>query len=463
MAKEKILIVDDEESIRSSLCDLLSKSGYEVSAVDGGYRAIEKVKDGEWDLTLLDLRMPGIDGMETLKELRKLKSDLIIIIMTAYATIDSAVQAIQSGANDYISKPFVADELLLRLESVLEKKRLLEENIYLRQELTNKYEFRNIIGKSKAMQEVFKLIERVAPTDSTVLIRGQSGTGKELIARAIHQNSFRKDKKFIAVDCGALPETLLESELFGHVKGSFTDAVVTKRGLLEVADGGTFFLDEVGDLSMGIQSKLLRVLQEKEFRQVGGIKNIRVDVRLIAATNKDLEEMIKDERFREDLYYRLNIVPIYLSSLKERKEDIPLLVQHFLEKYNKRRNKNIKGVSPGAMNILMDFDWPGNVRELENIMERLVIMTDSEIIEAEHIPAHIQGKRVCFNIPTALTNIELKKLKQQIRSQAVENVEKAFVINALKRSDWNISKAARIVGMKRQNFQKLMNKYNIKP
>jgi DNA-binding NtrC family response regulator len=460
---EKILIVDDEESIRSSLCGLLSKSGYGVSAVEDGYKAIEKIKQEEWDLVLVDLKMPGINGLETLKELQKIKSDIVVIIMTAYATVDSAVQAMKSGAYDYIPKPFSSDELCLRVERALEKRRLIKENIYLRDEISDRSKFHNIIGKNKTMQEVFKLIGKVAPTDSTVLIRGQSGTGKELIARAIHQNSFRKDKKFIAVDCGALPETLLESELFGHVKGSFTDAVVTKRGLLEVADGGTFFLDEVGDLSMGIQSKLLRVLQEKEFRPVGGIKNVKVDIRLIAATNKDLEKMIKDERFREDLYYRLNIVPIYLPSLKERKEDIPLLVQHFLESYNKRRNKNIKGISPEAMNILMDFDWPGNVRELENIIERLVIMTDSEIIEAEHIPAHIQGKRVCFNIPTAQTNIELKTLKQQIRSQAVENVEKSFVINALKKTDWNISKAARIVGMKRQNFQKLMNKYNIKP
>jgi DNA-binding NtrC family response regulator len=463
MAKEKILIVDDDEGIRTSLSSLLGQSGYEVLAVDDGYKAIKKISDENWDLALVDLKMPGIDGFEVLRRITRINSDLPIIIITAYGAVESAVNAMSEGAIDYITKPFTADEIKIRIDKALEKRRLITENIYLRKELTARYEMHNIIGKSEAMQEIFRLIGKVAPTDSTILIRGQSGTGKELIARAIHQNSLRKDNKFIAVDCGALPETLLESELFGHVKGSFTDAVVTKRGLLEVADGGTFFLDEVGDLSTGIQSKLLRVLQEKEFRQVGGIKNIKVDVRLIAATNKDLEDMIKNERFREDLYYRLNIVPIYLPSLKERKEDIPFLVQHFLEKYNKRKNKNIRGVSPDAMSILMDFDWPGNVRELENILERLVIMTDSEIIEIEHIPAHIQGKRICFNIPTAQTNKELKKLKQQIRSQAVENVEKAFVINALKKSDWNISKAARIVGMRRQNFQKLMHKYKIKP
>jgi len=463
MEKGRILIVDDEEIVRTSISDCLKKDGYEIVSVEDGYKALEKVNDEDWDLALVDLKMPGIDGLQVLRKINAVNPRIAVIIITAYATVESAVAAMKEGAVDYIMKPFTADELHIRIDKALEKSRLVTENIYLRQELTDKYKFSNIISKSKAMQEVFNLIEKVAPTDSTILIRGESGTGKELIARAIHHNSLRKDGKFIAVDCGALPETLLESELFGHVKGSFTGAIVTKRGLLEVANGGTFFLDEIGDLSAGIQSKLLRVFQEKEFRQVGGIKNIKVDVRLIAATNKDLEKMIKEGKFRDDLFYRLNIVPIYIPPLKERKEDIPLLVHYFLEIYNKKRSKNIKGVSPEAMNLLMEFDWPGNIRELENIIERLAIMCDSEIIEAEQLPIHIRGKRVCFNITTPKTNEELKKIKKQIRANAVENVEKAFLIDALKRNDWNISKAARDVGVKRQNFQALMRKYNIKP
>jgi two-component system NtrC family response regulator len=313
------------------------------------------------------------------------------------------------------------------------------------------------------MQDIFRLIEKVAPTDSTILIRGESGTGKELIARAIHHHSLRKNEKFIAVDCGALPETLFESELFGHVKGSFTGAVVTKRGLLEVANNGTFFLDEIGDLSIGIQSKLLRVLQEKEFRQVGGIKNIKVDVRVIAATNRNLEKMIESGNFREDLFYRVNIVPIYLPSLRERKDDIPLLVNHFLESYNKKRKKNIKGVSSDAMNILMNFEWPGNVRELEHTIERLVIMSEGDIIEAEKLPIQLTGKRVCFNITTPKTNEELKRMRKQMREKAVENIERAFIIEALKRNQWNVSKTAREVGLKRQNLQAMMRKYNVRP
>jgi len=463
MEKAHILIVDDEESIRTALSDLLKQNGYDVSAAEDGYKAVEKVKDGEWDLAIVDLKMPGLDGIEVLRQINAINPNIVVIIITAYGTVESAVMAMKAGAVDYIMKPFSSDELLIRVEKALEKTRLVSENIRLRQELAEKYEFCKIVSKNKGMQDIFRLIEKVAPTDSTILIRGQSGTGKELIARAIHYNSLRRDKRFIAVDCGALPETLLESELFGHVKGSFTGAIVTKRGLLEVADGGTFFLDEVGDLSMGIQSKLLRVLQEKEFRQVGGIKNIRVDVRLIAATNQDLEKMIQDGKFREDLFYRLNIVPIHLPPLKERKDDIPLLVHHFLETYKQKRNKNIRGISPDTMDLFMEYDWPGNVRELENIIERLVIMSDHDIIQAEHLPIHIAGKRVCFSITAPLTNKELKELKKQIRAKAIENIEKAFLIEALKRCDWNVSKAARDVGMKRQNFQTLMRKYKIKP
>ncbi len=461
MDKARILIVDDDKAIRESLSRLLTDKGYEAFAVEDGYQAIEMVRQKEWDLAMVDLKMPGIDGFEVLSKLSQISPRTSVIVITGYATVESAVKAIRQGAVDYVAKPFTFEELLIRVEKALESMRLLAENIYLRQELSERYAFSNILGKSGAMQEIFRLIEKVAPTDSTVLIRGESGTGKELIARALHYHSLRKKEKFITVDCGALPETLLESELFGHVKGSFTGAIVTKRGLLEVANGGTFFLDEVGDLSVGIQSKLLRVLQEKEFRQVGGIKSIKVDVRLIAATNKNIEKMIDNGSFREDLFYRINVVPIHLPSLRERKEDIPLLVHHFLEVYNKKKSKQIKGVSAEAMNLLMDFEWPGNVRELEHIIERLVIMSEGDIIESEQLPIQVVGKRVCFNITTPKTNEELKKLRKQLREKAIENIEHAFVIDALKRNEWNVSKAARDVGMKRQNLQAMMRKYNI--
>jgi DNA-binding NtrC family response regulator len=463
MDKTKILIVDDDEDIRVSLIELFREDGCDAFAVADGYKAIDAVKEEPWDVVLLDLKMPGMNGIEVLKNIKAINAQIVVIMITAFGTVENAVDAMKEGAADYVMKPFTPDEIRIRTKNALDRNRLFRENIYLREELTDRYKFDNIIGTSEPMREIFTLIEKVAPSDSTILIRGQSGTGKELIARAIHHHSFRKDKKFIAVDCGALPETLLESELFGHVKGSFTGAIVTKSGLLEVANYGTFFLDEVGDLSMGIQSKLLRVLQEKEFRQVGGIKNIKVDIRLIAATNQDLEKMIQEGKFREDLFYRINIVPIHLPALRERKEDIPLLVHHFLMLYNKKRNKNIKGISPEAMNLLIDFDWPGNVRELENIIERMVIMTDSDIIDVEHVPIEIHGKRVCFNITTPRTNTELKRLKKQIRNQAVENIEKSFIIEALKRNEWNVSKAARDVGMQRQNFQALMRRHTIKP
>jgi DNA-binding NtrC family response regulator len=458
-----ILVVDDDDSLRTSLQELLNSLGYSVDTAEDGSSALERAQEVPYNCALVDLKMPEMDGLEVMTHLHKMNASLPVVIMTGYGTVENAVQAMKQGAADYIVKPFRPDEIQLRIENVLARACLVEENLWLKREITERIEFDNIIGESKQMQNVFALIEKVAPTDSTILIQGESGTGKELIAQAIHYHSLRKEKKFIAVDCGALPETLLESELFGHVKGSFTGAIVTKRGLLEVADGGTFFLDEVGDLSSAIQAKLLRVLQEKEFRPIGGIKNSKVDIRLIAATNKDLARMIKNGEFREDLYYRLKIVPIRLPSLRERRDDIPLLVQHFLKKYNAKRNKEIQGVSREAMNTLFDYDWPGNIRELEHIVERMVIMCDGPIIDKSQIPADLQGKRVCFNISVPQNCKALKQMKKRMRTAAVENIERAFVINALKKSNWNISQAARDVGMKRQNLQALVRKYNIKP
>ena len=312
------------------------------------------------------------------------------------------------------------------------------------------------------MQEIYRVIAKVAPTDSTVLIYGQSGTGKELIARAIHFNSLRREKQFVPVDCAVLSENLLESELFGHIRGSFTGAVTTKPGLFEVADGGTVFLDEVGNISLAIQAKLLRVLQEREFTPVGGTKVKKVDIRLIAATNKNLEKMIKEETFREDLYYRLNIVPIFLPSLKERQEDIPLLAAHFLKKYSEEMGKAIKGFAPEAMERLIRYPWPGNVRELENVIERSVVMVDGEMVRPEHLILPREEEKEEIEIQVPLTSDGLKELKKHLREKAVEDVERAFVLNALERNNWNVTKASEEVGMLRPNFQALMRKYNLR-
>jgi DNA-binding NtrC family response regulator len=424
--------------------------------------AFEKMKENPFDIVITDLKMPGIDGMEVVRTFRKEYPDAIIIMITGFSTVETAVEAMKLGAFDYIPKPFTPDEVSIVVKKAIEKKSLLLENIYLRQELQEKYGFHNIVGKSKKMQEIYRIIVKVAMTDSTVLIYGQSGTGKELIARAIHFNSPRREKQFVPVDCAVLSENLLESELFGHVRGSFTGAVTTKPGLFEVADEGTVFLDEVGNISLAIQAKLLRVLQEREFTPVGGTKAKKVDIRLIAATNKDLEKMIKEESFREDLYYRLNIVPIYLPLLKERQDDIPLLSVNFLKKYAEEMGKTIKGFTPEAMEKLMKYPWPGNVRELENVIERTVVMMEEEMVRVEHLILPGQQEKEGWEEHVPMTSEELKELKKQAREKAVEEIEKAFVLNALERHQWNVTRAAEEVGMLRPNFQALMRKYNLR-
>jgi DNA-binding NtrC family response regulator len=366
------------------------------------------------------------------------------------------------GAFDYIPKPFTPDEVSIVVKKALEKRDLLLENIYFRRELQGKYGFHNIIGKSRKMLEIYRTIAKVAMTDSTVLIYGQSGTGKELIARAIHFNSPRREKQFVPVDCAVLSENLLESELFGHVKGSFTGAISTKPGLFEVADGGTVFLDEVGNISLSIQAKLLRVLQEGEFTPVGGTKAKKVDIRLIAATNKELEKMIKEGNFREDLYYRLNIVPIYLPPLKERQEDISMLAMHFLKEYADETGKRVKTFTPEAIEKLMIYTWPGNVRELENVIERTVVMIDDEMVRPEHIILPGQKEKESLGDYVPITSEELKEVKKKLREKVVEDIERTFVLNALERHNWNVTRAAEEVGMLRTNFQALMKKYNLR-
>ncbi|OGP64194.1 MAG: Fis family transcriptional regulator [Deltaproteobacteria bacterium RBG_13_53_10] len=461
MPDVRILVVDDEEIVCESCKRILEEEGYEVDAALSGVEAFEKMKKHPYDIVLTDLKMPGIDGMEVLKTLRKEYPETIVIMVTGYSTVETAVEAMKLGAFDYIPKPFTPDEVSIVVKKAIEKKSLLLENIYLRQELQEKYGFHNIVGKSKKMQEVYRIIAKVAMTDSTVLIYGQSGTGKELIARAIHFNSSRREKQFVPVDCAVLSENLLESELFGHIRGSFTGAVSTKPGLFEVADGGTLFLDEVGNISLAIQAKLLRVLQEREFTPVGGTKAKKVDIRLIAATNKDLEKMIKEETFREDLYYRLNIVPIYLPSLKERQDDIPLLAVHFLRKYSEEMGKTVKGFTPESMERLARYPWPGNVRELENVIERTVVMIEDEMVRVEHLILPGQQEKEVWEERIPATSDELKEIKKHLREKAVEEIEKAFILSALERHEWNVTRAAEEVGMLRPNFQALMRKYNL--
>jgi DNA-binding NtrC family response regulator len=458
----RILVVDDEPIVCESCRRILEEEAYEVEIALSGQEAFDKMKERTFDVVIADLKMPTIDGMDVLRHVRKEYPDTIVIMITGFSTVETAVEAMKLGAFDYIPKPFTPDEVSIVVKKALEKRSLQLENIYLRQELQEKYGFHNIVGKSKRMQEIYRIIVKVAPTDSTVLIYGQSGTGKELIARAIHFNSLRREKQFVPVDCAVLSENLLESELFGHIRGSFTGAVTTKPGLFEVADGGTVFLDEVGNISLSIQAKLLRVLQEREFTPVGGTKVKKVDIRLIAATNKSLEKMIKEETFREDLYYRLNIVPIFLPLLKERQEDIPPLASHFLKKYSEEMGKAIKGFVPEAMERLLRYRWPGNVRELENVIERSVVMVDGEMVRPEHLILPKGEEKEEIEIQVPLTSDGLKELKKHLREKAVEDVERVFVINALERNNGNVTRAAEEVGMLRPNFQALMRKYNIR-
>jgi len=389
-----LLIVDDEPNIRRVLTAVFEKAGYRVLTAENGRKALDVVSsEPDVNVMICDLIMPDLNGVEVLKSAKEINPQLSVVMITAHGTIKTAVDAMKLGAFDYITKPFDMDEIKLVVKNAAERSELLEENIHLKQELKSRYSFEGIIGSSSKMQEVFKIVERVANSNATVLIRGESGTGKELIARAIHYNSPRAARPFIAVSCAALPETLLESELFGYEKGAFTGAVGQKAGRFELAHQGTLFLDEVPEISPPVQVKLLRVLQEREFERVGGTKTIKVDVRLIAATNRDLEQLVAEGHFRPDLYYRLQVIQVFLPPLRERTEDIPLLVQHFIEKYNKENGKFVKGVTDETMELLMKYRWPGNVRELENVIERGVVLADAneDLITPDLLPSMLQA------------------------------------------------------------------------
>lgn len=450
-----VLIVEDEKIKRITLTDALLKQGYAVLAMENPIEALNIFKEREFDVVITDIRLPHMDGLDFLKEIKTLKPEITAIVMTAYATIDTAIKAMKLGAYDYITKPFSSEEMLLIIERLKDFRRIVEENIKLKQEITERYRFGNIIGKSKKMRDVYELIKTVAPSDATTLIVGESGTGKELIANAIHYNSPRKDNPFIKVSCSALAETLLESELFGHEKGAFTGAVKERKGRFELANNGSIFLDDIDDIPLSMQTKLLRVLQEKEIERVGGTKTIKIDIRIICATKVDLLKLAKQRKFREDLYYRLNIVPINLPPLRDRKEDIPLLVEYLLNKYSSKGEK--KTFCHEAMKLLINYDWPGNVRELENVVERVVTLTRSNDIRVEDLPDFLMAS------PEKLCDRHLIDVMTEAASfeDMIKDMEKRLLILAIEKAGGNKSEAARILKMKRETLRDKVEKYGI--
>jgi DNA-binding NtrC family response regulator len=461
-AARRILVVDDEAVVCLSCSRILSARGYEVESRQKPQDGLEAALSGEYDVILLDIVMPEMSGLEVLEQLKAAGVPSEVIIITGYSTVQSAVEAMKLGAADYVSKPFTPDELIVVLQKVLERSALIRENIELRQKLESKQGFEGIIGESPAMERVFKLIQRVAPTDGTVLITGESGTGKEMIAKAIHKLSTRRDKPFLAFDCSSLAPSLIESELFGHVKGSFSGAISTKQGLFEVADKGTLFLDEVANISLETQGKLLRVLETQRVKKVGDTVERQVDIRIIAATNRDLQRMVKEGRFREDLYYRLNVVPIHAPPLRERAGDIPLLAMTLLEKYREKYEFKARTFSPQAMELMEDYAWLGNVRELKNVVERIAIMCDRKEIEPRHLPPELlQARRVPRSAELPKTWEEFKELKRRAYVSTIDDLESRFVIQALARAQGNVSKAAKEVGMQRTNFHALMRKHGL--
>ncbi len=461
MKNELILVVDDEEVVRGSCERLLSSEGYEVDMCGNPLEGLELAERKPYDVILVDLKMPEIDGMEFLRRVKGIRPDTEVVIMTGFAEISTAIEAIQLGAADYIPKPFSPDQLIVSIGKALENRAIVSENRYLRHELQSRYRFENIVGSSKTMQVAYDLIARVSPTNTTVVIRGESGTGKELIARAIHFNSSRKTKRFVAVDCGALHDDLLESELFGHAMGAFTGAVSAKKGFFEAAEGGTLFLDEIGNTSLPLQTKLLRVLQERVYTPLGDTRERKTDVRLITATNKNLETMVADGTFREELFYRLNIVTIQVPPLRQRREDIPALAMRFVNRFREETGCDVFEIAPGTLQLLVQYNWPGNVRELENVIHRAVVLATGRRIDSEQLPPEIIGGAEHDTVDTPSTSEELKERKKQLREESVEGIERHFTIEALERSGWNVTRAAAQVGMQRPNFQALMRKYHI--
>jgi DNA-binding NtrC family response regulator len=456
-SKGLVHIIDDEPVIHDVLSELLTSEGYEVELSSSGEEALEKFPSPSFDVVLLDLLMPGLDGIEVLRRIRKVDPLTPVIIITAYGSVESAISAMKIGALDYVQKPFKHDDLLMSIEKAVERKRLQDENIRLKGELRQKFSFSKIIGKSQVMKNVFELVKAAAPTRSTILLQGESGTGKELVARAIHTNSNRSDAPFIIVNSGSLPPDLLESHLFGHVKGAFTGAVALKKGLFEAADKGTIFFDEISSISLETQAKLLRVMQEKEFMRLGGTQVIKVDVRILAATNTDIEELIGQKLFRKDLFYRLNVIKIEIPALRERKEDIPILVRHFLGIYCRENRKEIETVSPDVLEILDAHDWPGNVRELENLIERAVVLSSSNAITRDVLPPFFLQKSRMDDEPDLSSG---ESLDLHERTQAFQ---RRLIIATLKKTKGVQNKAARLLGVKATTLNEMIKRLNIEP
>ena len=420
MKKKRVLIIDDEENMLHMLKTILSKEGYEIELARDGREGLVKAASSRFDMVLCDLRMPEMDGIDFLNGLKEKKLDQTIIMMSAYGTIDAALEAMKKGAYDYISKPFKPDEIILTLKKAEERESLKEENSLLKSKIKNESSLESIVAQNAKMLSIFETIRKISGFNTSVLITGESGTGKELIARAIHQNSNRAENSFVAINCGAIPENLLESELFGHLKGSFTDAYTNKKGLFEEAQGGTIFLDEIAELPMNLQVKLLRVLQEGEMRKIGDTRQIKIDVRIIAATGKDIVAQVTKDRFREDLFYRLNVIHITIPPLRERRDDIPLLIKFFIERYNEKHRLKVKGISPAALQLLVENDWPGNVRELENVIERAVVLAGEQKIEIPALPAEMSGKESGVNEGGSHNQYSLKKMSRIMEEQLIK-------------------------------------------
>ncbi len=446
--RANILIIDDEETMRDSCRQTLSRDGHRVEVTENGAKGLALLETESFDLVILDLKMPGLSGMEVLKRIKEDDPDSVVIVITGYATVESAVEAMKSGAYDFIPKPFTPDSLRAIVKRALDRRELVLENVLLRSELKASTDSEVIVGQSKAMKKVEQLVRKVGPTDTTVLISGESGTGKELVARAIHRCSSRKDKPFVAVDCGSLVENLFESELFGHVKGSFTGATATKYGRFELANGGTLFFDEIGNIGINIQTKLLRVIQEREITKVGSSQVIKVDVRIVAATNMDLQKGIEAGTFREDLFYRLSVVPISLPPLRQRKDDIPFLANYFLKKYNKKRKKSVTAISDRAMKALFEYDWPGNVRELENAIERAVVLAEDEVVRSSDL--------LYYGL-----SVEKPSKTDSGTSQRLVDVEKEHIAKTLKTFNGHKGKTAERLGIDRKTLRLKLKKYGI--
>ncbi len=454
----RILVVDDERSMRELLAIVLKREGYEVLLADNGRMAVEVLRRQPIDLVISDIKMPDMSGVEVLRAAKQVDHDVPVVMITAFASTETAVEAMRLGACDYLSKPFDVDELKLKVREKLEGRRLKQENLLLKRALGTAHEFSSIVGRSEPMQAVFRLIETIARTSSTVLITGESGTGKDMVARAIHFNSLRRDRPFVALNCGAVPETLLESELFGHMRGAFTGADSNKKGLIEVAEHGTIFLDEIGEMSPTMQVKLLRVLQERRFRRVGGTEEIHADIRVLAATNQDVAKLIAEGRFREDLYYRLNVIPVHLPPLRERAEDVPLIAEHLVARIAAQMEKPMHGISQEAMTLLGAYGWPGNVRELENVLERAVALEQSPVILPENLPEQVRDYPAKARLATPIvlpdTGFDLEA--------HVKGIERDYIAQALKRAGGVQVKAAELLGMSFRSFRYYARKYNLR-